>query len=409
MSLRMYRVTQRFDAAAVADPGAEVRRAFTALELPAGLRPGMRVAVCVGSRGIASLPELVAATVASLRGLGLKPFIVPAMGSHGQACAEGQAALLKSLGVSEDSMGVPVAADMAVEELGRTERGARILFSREALKADWIVPVDRIKPHTILSAAVQSGLCKMLVIGCGKHAGAQEYHKFDICSQLLPAAHFLLQRLPILAGVAVVENAADRLCEVRLVRPERFIETDTELLLLAASRMARLPLDALDLLIIDKIGKDICGSGADLNITGKWRRDGGPRVPDYQWIAALDLTDASHGNALGMGSIDLISERFRRKIDYKATTINAVTCGQLRSGRTPICLGTDRQLLETVLNLLPDPMQARVARIRTTRDLDCFWASAACLAELRARPGVRVDGEALELRFTDRGDLLPPA
>ncbi|MDR2161485.1 MAG: DUF362 domain-containing protein [Desulfovibrio sp.] len=400
-------VDQSFDSACLDDPGKAVADGFRAL-FPSGasLKNNGSVAVCVGSRGIASLPKLVRATLDALQALSLEPFIVPAMGSHGGATPEGQIRILRDLGVTEASMGVEVISSLAVTDIKKIPDGPTARFSSDALAADYVVPVCRVKEHTVLTGDIQSGLCKMIVIGCAKDTGALEYHRHDITRVLLPSAEAVIQVVPFLCGVAVVENAYDRICELRVVKPEDFVSTDRELLVLAKKKLARLPFLILDALILDEIGKNISGSGADLNVIGKWRRDGGPRVPDYQVHAALDLTDASHGNATGIGFMDIISERLLRKIDVKATFVNSLTSGYFRSCRIPMYMEDDKAVLETILNSLPDRNNAAMARIINTLKLERFWATAKALESL---PGgnFKIDRKGQKPCFDKEGRLLP--
>ena len=208
------------------------------------------------------------ATLDALKAMDLKPFIVPSMGSHGGATPEGQIRVLRDLGVTEASMGVDVISSMAVTDITKIPDGPTARFSSDALAADYVVPVCRVKEHTVLAGDIQSGLCKMIVIGCGKHAGASEYHRHDITRVLLPSAEAVIRAVPFLCGVAVVENAHDRVCALRVVKPEDFIRIDRELLILAKKKTPRLPFSTLDALILDEIGKDISGAGADLNVIG---------------------------------------------------------------------------------------------------------------------------------------------
>lgn len=401
-------VTRHFDQAAIADPSAEcARKLETFLDGARADVTGRSVAVCVGSRGIASLPNLVRATVETLRRRGARPFIVPCMGSHGGATPEGQTALLSSLKVSAESMGAEVRSGMEVRALGALEGGPELLFSSEALAADFILPIARVKQHTILEGDVQSGLCKMLVIGCGKHAGATLYHRHGIEAVLVPGASALIERLPLLCGIAVVENSVDRLCELRVAGAADFITTDRELLRLAKSKLPTLPFTALDGLIIDAIGKDISGAGADVNVIGKWRREGGPRIPDYRLIAVLGITPASHGNATGIGNADLMPERLLKEMDYPAMRINVLTSGTIRSACLPLAVENDEGVLRTMLDSVPQAETARLARIRDTLHLGRFWVSDAVRQELAAHPDCVVDDEPQECRFDADGLWLP--
>ncbi|MCU0556300.1 MAG: nickel-dependent lactate racemase [Desulfobacterales bacterium] len=404
---RLYPVRQRFEDGALDDPLDALRAAFGAAHLEGRVQPGQRVAVAVGSRGICKLPQLVAVVVECLRRLQLAPFIIPAMGSHGRATAEGQTALLRDLGVNEAAVGAPVVSSMAVTSLGRVSTGAEVFFARDALAVDHLVLLNRVKPHTAFRSQVESGLCKMLAVGLGKDRGAANLHKYGLARTVLPAAERILAHAPVLCGIAVVENARDEIHTLRLVGPEAFAATDAELLTTARALLPRIPLDDLDILLVDEMGKNISGTGIDPNVVGFWRRAGGERRPDYRTLIVLDLTRQSHGNAVGIGMVDLTTRRVIDQIDYPATYTNALTTGIWTSARTPIHLETDHAVIEMALSKVPDPQQVRMVRIVNTRCLEVFWASAALLPELRSLGSVDVGDCAQPLRFDAAGRLLP--
>jgi hypothetical protein len=401
----MYEVRQRFDAPALGDVRGAVREALAPLGGCEGIRPGQKVAVGVGSRGIHDLRDLVAAAVECLRGLGLAPFIVPAMGSHGGATARGQARVLARLGVTEETLGAPVRSGMEVVPLGRLDHGCEVFFARDALEADHVVAINRVKPHTAFRGEVESGLCKMLVIGLGKQRGASEVHRHGLARTIVPAARMILERAPILCGLAVLETPAGGTSRVRMALAEAFVETDRELLREAWALLPRLPLDDLDILLVDAMGKDISGAGMDPNVIGFWRREGGERRPDYRTLVVLDLTAESHGNATGLGMADLTTQRVMAKVDLQATYMNALTSGVLRSARMPVAVANDREAIRVALSLVPDPSGVRMARIASTLSLGTFWASEALLPELKGRPGLKIDPTPRSLRFDDSGRL----
>ncbi|MEW6261624.1 MAG: hypothetical protein AB1641_00975 [Thermodesulfobacteriota bacterium] len=403
----LHRVRQKFSTAREADPAGAIEREFQRLDLKSRVQPGRSVAVAVGSRGINALPLLVATVIRLLKEMGLRPFILPAMGSHGGATGPGQAKLLEHLGVTEESVGAPVVSNMDVVSLGRLANGAEAFLARDALQAGHLLVMNRVKPHTAFRGRVESGLCKMLAVGCGKHQGALNMHKFGLAETIIPAARTILEQAPVLAGLALVENSLERIHTVRLAGPRDFVETDEELLDLAWSLLPRLPLDRLDVLIVDEMGKNISGAGLDPNVTGLWRRDGGPRVPDYRTLIVLDLTDESGGNAMGIGMVDLTTRRVLDKVDLKATYTNALTTGIWPSVRLPLALENDREVVTTALSRASRPDQVRLVRIVNTLELETFWVSAALLPELRDRPDLEVDLDPRPLVFDPAGRLLP--
>jgi hypothetical protein len=328
----LYRVEQHFDQTSVVDVAAEVRRQFASFQPGDRVTPGQRVAVCVASRGTHDLVAVVKATIDCLMEIGLKPTIIPAMGSHGGGTGHGQRMVLKGLGITEDTMGVPITATGEAVLLGRLDSGAEIFFARDALAADHLMVINRVKPHTAFRSEVESGLCKMLAVGCGRQRGALNMHKYDLGRTIVPAAEFILGKIPVLAGLAVTETASGETHSIRLARSDEFVKTDQELLKDAWDLLPRLPIDDLDLLIVDEMGKNISGAGMDPNVIGFWRREGGERRPDYRCLIVLDLTDASHGNAHGIGMADLITRRVLDRVDLKATYLNALTSGYCAQG-----------------------------------------------------------------------------
>ena len=403
----LYRVEQHFDQTSVVDVAAEVRQRFAAFQPGVCVTPGQRVAVCVASRGTHDLVTLVKTTIECLMKMGLAPFIIPAMGSHGGGSGQGQRMVLKELGITEETMGAPITATRETVSLGRLDSGAEIFFARDALAADHLMVINRVKPHTAFRGEVESGLCKMLAVGCGRQRGALNMHKYDLGRTIVPAAELILAKIPVIAGLAVTETALGGTHSIRLAHPDEFEKTDRELLEEAWDLLPRLPIDDLDILIVEEMGKNISGAGMDPNVIGFWRREGGERWPDYRCLVLLDLTAASHGNAHGIGMADLITRRVWNMVDPKATYLNALTSGVLRAGRLPVPMNDDRQALEQALNMLPRALDARMARIRNTSNLKTFWVSRALLPELTAKSSLTVVNSPLGLVFDESGRLLP--
>jgi hypothetical protein len=345
--------------------------------------------------------------VACLKSLQLKPFIIPAMGSHGSGTAEGQRQVLAELGITEDNIGVPVVSSMDVVSLGRVDSGAEVFFAKDALDADHIVAINRIKPHTAFRSEVESGLCKILAVGCGRQKGAANMHKYDLARTIVPAAQRIMEKASVLCGLAVTENALGGTHSLKLAKPEEFVAVDRQFLETAWKLLPRIPLDDLDVLLVDEMGKNVSGAGMDPNVIGFWRREGGQRKPDYRILIVLDLTPHSHGNATGIGMADLTTRRVVDRIDWDATYLNAFTSGVLRSARMPIPVENDRMALEAALNRTPDLGSIRLARIVNTGKLGAFWVTEAVLSELRVQENITVDATPVEFQFTESGRLLP--
>ncbi|WP_319521442.1 lactate racemase domain-containing protein [uncultured Desulfosarcina sp.] len=402
-----FRVEQKFDSRCIQDVPEAVRQEFDRLGLNDQIAPGQTVAVGVGSRGVHNLPELVRTSVECLKALSLEPFITPAMGSHGGATAEGQIEILAHLGITESAMGVPIKASMDVVSLGRIDAGPEVFIAKDVLTADHIMVINRIKPHTLFTSKVESGLCKMVGIGLGRQAGASNLHQYDLAKVIVPAARLILEKLPFLCGLAVTESAMGGTYNIRLTTADQFVQTDSDLLEEAYRLLPRLPMDELDLLIVDRMGKEVSGAGMDPNVIGSWRRDGGERKPDYKTIVVLDLTDASHGNATGMGAADIIPKRMQEKIDFQATYKNALTAKCPRAGRMPMIADDDRAAIEAAVSLNPDSSSAKIVRILDTCSLDTFWATRPVVEALNGKAGISVGQQALKLAFDDQNRILP--
>jgi hypothetical protein len=381
-------VRQRLDAAAVDDVRAAVR---LALEPVIGaIRPGMRVAVAVGSRGIDRIDEVVQATVERLRDAGATVFIVPAMGSHGGATPEGQLLVLAGYGITPEGMGCEIRSSMDTAELGELRPGVPVLIDRAAFDgADAIVPVNRVKLHTDFHGPVQSGLMKMIAIGLGKQRGADVFHRqgYDVFDELIPAvAEYALARAPIPFGVALVENGLGRLRQVEAVPAARMAIREAELLVLATASLARLPLDRIDVLVLDEIGKDISGLGMDSNVVGRWFAGPTGEPPSIQRIVARGLTDRTEGNAAGVGLADVVLRRLVERIDHARTYMNSITAKTPEGSRVPLTVDTDREALAVALAccLRVEPGTARIVRAPDTKHLERLYVSEAALDEVLA-------------------------
>lgn len=373
------------------------------------VRPGDRIAVGVGSRGLDRLPEIVAALVAELRSWNAQPFIVPTMGSHGGSTAEGQREVLRHLGVTPERVGAPIVSGMETEEIGTTNDGTPVRLDRVALGADGIIFVARVKPHTAFRGAYESGLTKMLAIGLGKQAGAAVTHArgFGEMAHLVPRmAEIALQRAPIRFALALIENAHDRTCLVRAVPAERIMAEEPELLDVARSAMPRIPYDDLDVLVIDEIGKNISGDGADPNVTGRYPTpfaQGGPQVAKQ---VVLDLAEASGGNANGIGTADFTTVRAARKMNLGQTYPNALTSTVSGPVKLPMVLPSDRlALAAALLTCNAVGREPRVMRIRNTLHLGEFWISAALLKEAHRDPTQEIVERPVPPRFDRDGNF----
>ena len=383
---------------------AAVWNGLNAVALSERVRPGMRVAVAVGSRGISCYREVVKAVVETLQALGAEPFLVPAMGSHGGGTAEGQHEVLVGYGMAD--LGVPILSSLEVKQIGETG-GMPIYWDRHAAEADAVIPVNRVKAHTAFRADHESGLCKIMTIGLGKKRGAATLHAHDAGTAIPLAAQVILKNMPVVAGVAIVENGRHAAADIAVLPGERIFQEEPRLLRQAKALQPSIPFDDLDLLVVHEMGKNISGTGMDTNIIGMWRRNGGPREPNFRVLAVLDLTPDSHGNASGVGLADLIPERLRAKIDWHATYTNCLTAGNFAAAKQPVTLASDREVIETGL-MGKNTATARVAWIQNTLELETLWLSPALLEEVGKMQTLTQVGKAQEVQFTADGALLPP-
>jgi hypothetical protein len=379
---------------------------------------GGTVAVGVGSRGIANLAALVSGTVRALREAGLEPFVFPAMGSHGGATGEGQREMLAELGVTEESVGCEIRSSMDVVEVGRTpDRDVPVYVDANAAAADAVLPLNRVKAHTDFDGAVESGLTKMLVIGAGKQRGAKTAHEWAIdwsLRNMLPEmVEIMLSELPVVGGVAVVEDQHDDTALVEGVPPSGFLDREAELLELAYEVMPKLPFAELDVLVLDRQGKDVSGQGMDPTVTGRRPfaiNEPEPDSPNVKRIYVRGLTETTHGNAMGMGSADFAHRDVLADIDAPTTLINALTASTVRGVRLPPVVETDRAGLVAALSTVGvvDPETVRVLRAPDTMHLSRVYASRALVAEARDRDDLRVVEEPSPVTFED-GDFAAPS
>jgi hypothetical protein len=398
-------VRQRMDPAEVVDVAGAVGAAFEPTR--SAVAPGSRVCLAVGSRGIDRIAEVVREAVVWLRAAGAEVFVVPSMGSHGGATAEGQLEVLASYGMTPDSIGCEIRSSMETVEIGELRPGVPVFVDRNACDgADVIIPINRVKPHTDFTGEVESGLMKMIAIGLGKQRGADTFHRqgFATFHELIPqVAEFTASKVNIPFGLALVENGYARLWRIEAVPRERFFDRERELLVLARERMARLPLDQIDVLVLDYIGKDISGLGMDSNVVGRYYQGPTGAGPAIQRIVVRDLTPESEGNAVGIGMADVALRAAVEKIDIHKTYMNCITAKTPEGARVALTVDTDREALSVAIAccLRVTSSEARIVRIRDTKHLDTMYVSEPALAEVMAtgrceivRPLARIEFDA---------------
>jgi hypothetical protein len=409
---RMARVKQEFGGPALADVASATRQALAGLDLP--VRAGQSVALTAGSRGIVNIDVVLRAAVDHLTGLGARPFIIPAMGSHGGGTAEGQRAVLEHYGVTEARMGCPIRATMDVVQIGEVQ-GLPIWLDRYAAEAAWIGVVNRVKPHTGFAGEIGSGLLKMMTIGMSKHRGAVQAHRANIRlgyeNMITLLGRQMLATAPIAFGLGIVENGYDETALVRAFLPADLEAGERELLGRAKAWMAKLPFERVDLLIVDEIGKDVSGTGMDTNVIGRHATffERQFTTPTVTFIVACDLTANTYGNANGIGLADFTTRRLADRIDWEPTYVNALTACSPAGPKLPAVLDSARDAIAVALMCLglERPEDARVVRIPNTLRLGEVEISEALLPELAGRPDLVRLTDPAPLAFDDGGALLP--
>jgi len=392
---RMIEVRQVIPSPKLEDFVSEIRKELKKAGLSSKIETGAKIAITAGSRGIAHIAEILATVVDEVKKAGGEPFLIPAMGSHGGASPEGQIGVLRGSGITPESVGAPIVASMEVDFVGSLSNGNPVFVDRNALRADGIVIVGRVKPHTDFKGEIESGLMKMMVIGLGKQKGAEMIHRYrsEGYHKLLPeAARLIMERAPVIMGLAVVENAYHETAIVKAVEPENVEGEEMRLLEEAKALLPRIPFREMDVLIIDEIGKEISGAGMDTNVTGRFWLPGerDPLAPDIE---------------------DITTQRLVSKIDYPSTFVNTLTGGHPLVGKTPVFLPSDRDAIAAALHVCGpiDHAKAKVVRIRNTQELGRIWISETLYEMVKADPELQkkleIVGEPREMQFDVLGNL----
>ena len=397
---------------AIADLAREVRQQWTQSKLASRLKPGQRVAVAVGSRGITNVALIVRTTLEILREWKTEPFVVAAMGSHGGGTAEGQRDLLAEYGVSQAALGVPVKTDMTTVRLGVNSWGEPVFWDKNALEADAVITISRVKAHTDFRSRYESGIVKMLGIGLGKRDGAAQHHRWGVrgLAEMLPeTVKVILEKTKFLAGLAILENANEQTAAVHAIDRENLFAEEPALLDQAKSIMGRIPFRELDLLVIGEIGKNYSGAGIDPNVVGRLLIEGEPEAydPKIIRICALDLSPESHGNGTGVGIADLTTDRLLAAIDPVPFRMNNLTACFLWRSKLPIAFATDRECIESGVATCwqPDRSKLKMAIIPNSLEVANLWVSPVLAEQAKANRDLAIQGEQRELPFDAKGNL----
>lgn len=416
--IMMHRVKQNFPRPVIEDIEGTVRAELAREEIRKRIKPGMNVAVCVGSRGVAQIPLLTKTVISVLKEYNAKPFIVPAMGSHGGAKAEGQKLILEHLGVTEEAMGAEIHSSMEVVSLGDTHTGQPVYMDKNAYEADLVILIPRVKVHTDIKGPFESGIMKMLTIGLGKHKGTSFYHRFNPYGNMhnvIPVVgQHVIDHSNVAFALAVVENAYGELAVIKAIPAEKVLEEEPKLLEISKQLMPRIEVDDVDVLIIDEMGKEVSGTGMDPNIMGRASApDIDPsqfKAPKIKRIVTLDLTEGSEGNAAGVGLADIIPKRLFEKVSLNHTYANCITGTLLKAAYLPIITETDYQAFVVGVKTctgMRDYKDAKVVRIKNTNEIYEIQVSTTLLDQVRKRPHCEISSGSEPITFDEKGNMLP--
>ena len=413
---RIAEISQRLNDTRVEDIESVIAAEMKRVDLGGRVKAGSRVAITAGSRGITDIVAVLQAIVNEIKKIGAQPVIIPSMGSHGGASAEGQTQMLEGLGVSEKTLGAPVLSSMDVVDLGNTEEGIPVVLSKDAMECDDIIIVNRIKPHTEFHGLIESGLTKMMVIGLGKHQGALLAHSWAVRygyeRTLISSGKHIIEKAPITLGIGIVENGIGQAAKIAAVTPENFIEEEVKLLEFARKTCPHLPFDKLDILVVDEGGKEISGTCMDTKVIGRIMNIYEPPI-DHPYITRIvlrDLTDKSHGNGLGIGLADFVTQRLVDKLNRDYTDVNCVTAVTPEKGRLPVIGKTDQMAIDYAL-ASAGPVtteNVRLCWIKNTMKLDKMFVSAALLDEVAEHADLEVVSGLVQMECNGHGDLIIP-
>ncbi len=409
---RFVKVRQNFDKTSLSDVTGAVRRELDKQQIKATVEAGDKVAICVGSRGIANLAQIVKEVVSKIKEQGAAPIIIPAMGSHGTATAAGQKAILADYGITEEATGAEIVSCMDVVQVGTITDGTPVYADKNLTTVDRIIIINRVKPHPSFSGPIESGLVKMSVIGLGKQKGAETCHQLsfkNFAPRLLEMSRAILKSLPVIYGLAIVENAYDQTLEVNAIPADKFESIEPILLEKAKAHMPRIMFNSLDVLVIDEIGKNVSGSGADPNVTGKFSSEFKHAEFDpARRMVIRNLTKETEGSAVGMGIADFVTQRLYDKFDFAKTYINCITSTLTIGGRLPMVMRNDYYAIKAAIktcNIL-QLNKVRIAWIKNTMELEKMLISETLLEEAQNNLDITVLDEPFELKFNSSGYII---
>ena len=410
---KVVKLKQKFDSTKVKDIPKTISEELQSSNVCTLLKPGDSVAITAGSRGVTNIATIIRSLVFELKKRGARPFIIPAMGSHGGGTAEGQLNVLQHYGITENSMGVPIRSTMETIQIGETLEKIPVFVEQNAFEADHIAVVNRIKPHTDFDGDIESGITKMMAIGLGKHRGATHYHrannKYGYYRVLTQVAEVVKANCSILLGLGIVENGYEKTSLIQAMASHEILEKERNLLKIAKSNLARIPFAEADVLIVNRMGKNISGTGMDTNVIGRRARLREPmeNAPQYSRIFVRDLTQESYGNATGIGMADIVTRRLVEKIDFKPTYVNAITSTTLEGVRIPVTFDSDFEALEVAVSTsgAGSGEDCRMIWVKDTLELDYLVVSESLLDEISENSHLEIVDEFHNLNFDSNGNL----
>lgn len=411
---KIFRVRQTLESQRVDDIPGTVHAELSRLALQKVVKPGQTVAISAGSRGIANIAVIIKAAVEYFQSIGAKPFIVPAMGSHGGGTAQGQQDILHGYGITEAYCGCPIKSSMETVVVSQAKEGFPVHFDKHAYEADHVLVCGRVKPHTDFVGDIESGLMKMMLIGLGKHNGARTYHAaihdYSFPQIVRSVAKEVLAKCHVVAGLGIVENGYEQTAKIQAVNPQELEDREKELLVLAKKLMPKLPFPLVDILLVDQIGKNISGAGMDTNIVGRKYDDHKAveqEYPKVRRIVVRGLTPETHGNAAGIGMAEFCTTRTVQQIDLNITRINCITAGHVSGCMLPVDFESDRIVLDQALPTigLTPPEKAKILWIKNTLDLREVECSDVFYEEAKGRKDLEVISPLRELPFDALGNL----
>jgi len=411
--IKVRKIKQNFDRTKIDNLSEYIHQSFKKSDLKNRIKSGDKIGITVGSRGITNIKLIVKEIISELKNLNALPFILPAMGSHGGANSEGQKGVLASYGITEREMGVPIMASMDVIQIGKVENKIPIYFSKVAMEADGIIALNRVKMHTdFKSNLVESGMSKILAIGLGKAEGASSIHFLGVygLKNVIPqAAELIITKAPIIQGIGILENSYDQTMKISFVSPEDIIRVDSELLKISKEVMPVLPIDNLDIVITQEIGKNISGTGFDTNIIGRLDINGEKEIakPEIKRLLVFDITEESHGNALGIGLADITTRHLVDKINYKDMYANTITSTFLNRAKIPITTDSEKEAVEIAVKTCwrLEQSDLKLLIMKNTLDLEYLYVSKAVWDEIKDNKNIDACGEWVKLTFTKNGKM----